>query len=120
MSLRGKYPALSNLIGAYLHQDWKHDYEWSEIKVHYHPVIRFFKTHNPSEWVEQATEELKKFLAEGHDEEHLEDYLYHHFVLGTMPSYWGFTFRGFLEDILKILEEPMEKTRKEFIPKFIG
>ncbi len=120
MDLREKYPKLANLIGGYLHQDWDLNYDWEGKEQHYHTVIRFFKTHNPQTTIEQATRELKAFIAENHDEEHLEDYLYHHFVLGTMPSYWGFTFRGWLEDVLKILEEPMEKTKKEFIPEFIG
>ena len=119
MTLSEAYPALRNVIG-YLHQDWDLDYDWIDKERHYHMVIRFFKTNNPTDWVAQATRELKQFLAEGHDEQHLEDYLYHHFFLGTMPSYWGLTFQGFLEDILKILEEPMEKTKKEFIPEFIG
>jgi CdiI immunity protein len=119
MSLDEAYPALNNIIG-YLHQDWKDDYNWEGNNFHYHPVIRFFKTHNPPNWIEQATKELKEFLAEEHDEEHLEDYLYNHFILGTMPSYWGFTFEGFLQDMLKVLEEPIEKTKKEFIPEFIG
>jgi len=37
-----------------------------------------------------------------------------------MPSYWGFSFREWLEDVLKILEEPMEQTKKHFIPEFLG
>ncbi len=119
MELNQKYPKLSNLIG-YLHQDWKDDYDWKDNKIHYHPVVRFFKTHNPQTTVEQATRELKAFLAENHDEQHLEDYLYHHLVLGTMPSYWGLNFNNFLKDLLRILEEPMEKTKNEFIPEFIG
>jgi hypothetical protein len=35
------------------------------------------------------------------------------------PAY-RMTYREFLEGILEILEEPMKKTRSEFIPKFIG
>jgi len=119
MDLTEKYPALTNVIG-YLHQDWKDDYDWGEIGIHYHPVIRFFKTHNPIDWAEQATRELREFIDLNLDEKHLEDALYHHFVLGTMPSYWGFSFREWLEDVLKILEEPMEQTKKHFIPEFLG
>jgi CdiI immunity protein len=116
MPLREAYPTLSNLIGAYLHQDWLHVYDWEDKKQHYQPVVRFFKTHNPPSFVDQATNELKQFLAEEHDEEHLEDYLYHHFVLGLNISYLNITNKEWLEDVLKILEEPMEKTKKEWIP----
>jgi CdiI immunity protein len=119
MTLREKYPKLSNLI-AYLNQDWLHDYNWENKSPHYYPVIRFFKTHNPQTTVEQATRELKAFLAEGHDEEHLEDYLHHHFALGLNVPYLKITYQNWLKDVLKILEEPMEKTKKEFIPEFIG
>jgi CdiI immunity protein len=120
MGLREKYPKLCNLVGGYLHQDWKDDYDWEGKDFHYIAVIRFFKTHNPQSTVEQATRELREFLALNFDEQHLEDALYNQFALGTMPSYWGFTFRDWLEDVLKILEEPMEKTKKHFIPEFIG
>jgi CdiI immunity protein len=119
MSLNEAYPALNNVIG-YLHQDWEYDYDWNGKESHYHPVIRFFKTHNPPNWVEQATQEWKQFLAEGHDEEHLKDYLHQHFILQMSVSYFGISYQEWLEDVLKILEEPIEKTKSEFIPEFIG
>ncbi len=76
------------------------------------------KTNNPPASVGQAARELSEFLASGFDEEKLEDALYHQLGLGIMPSYWDLTFRGWLEEVLKILEEPMEKTKKQFIPPF--
>ena len=118
MGLRERYPKLANLIGSYFHQDWKLGYFWGEDEPHYAPVVRFYKTHNPPPSVEQAAREFKEFLALDFDEGRLEDALYHHLGLGVMPSHWGLTFRGWLEEVLKILEEPMEKTKKQFIPLF--
>jgi hypothetical protein len=80
--------------------------------------VRFYKTHNPPSSVEQAARELKEFLALNFDEERLQDALNHHFVMGMSVSYWGLTFRGWLEEVLKILEEPMGQTKKQFIPPF--
>lgn len=120
MDLREKHPKLANLIGGYLHQDWEYDYDWKNTESHYAPVVRFFKTHNPQSTIEQATIELKEFLTLNLDEEHLEDVLHHHFVLQMSVSYWNLTYREWLEDVLKILEEPVEKTKKEFIPEFVG
>ncbi len=120
MELRERFPAFGNLIGSYLHQDWKDDYYWDNNNFHYASVVRYFKTHNPTLWIEQTVHELKELLALGLDEERLEDALYNHFALGTMPSYWNMTFKQWLEEVLKILEEPMEKTKKQFIPEFRG
>lgn len=119
-TLSRAYPRLNNLFGAYLHQDWEYGFNWENHESHFRPVIRYFKTHNSPAVVEQATTELKQFIAERHDENQLDEYLSNDFGLEILPSYWGFTFQGFLEDVLKILEEPMEKTKREWIPEFIG
>ena len=118
MGLRERYPKLANLLGSYFNQDWELGYFWGEHEPHYAPVVRFYKTHNPPASVEQAARELKEFLALGFDEERLGDALQHHFVMQMSVSYWGLTFRGWLEEVLKILEEPTEKTKKQFIPPF--
>lgn len=118
MGLRDRYPKLANLLGAYFNQDWKYGYFWGEHEPHYAPVVRFYKTNNPPASVGQAARELKEFLALDFDEEKLEDALYHQLGLGVMPSYWELTFRGWLEEVLKILEEPPEQTKKQFIPPF--
>lgn len=115
-----KYPKLKNLIGGYLHQDWEHGYDWAENEPHYAPVIRFYKTHNPSATVQRAESELKNLLSLDLDEDTLEKILENTFILGVYVPYWKITHRDFLEDVLKILEEPMEKTRKSFIPEFKG
>ena len=115
MELRNRYPKLTSLLGGYLHQDWKECYLWDG-KPHYAPIVRFFKTNNSQSTVQEAATELKDFLSKEYDEERLEDALYHHFILGLMPSSWGMTFKEWLEDILKILEEPIEKTKKQYIP----
>ena len=117
---KSKYPKLKNLIGGYFHQDWEHSYDWKNQEPHYAPVVRFFKFHNPTSTTKQVISELKHFLALGLDEKTLDKVLEDVFILGVHIPYWKITHEKWLKDILNILEEPMEKTKKEFIPEFIG
>jgi CdiI immunity protein len=115
MSLTKNYPALTNLFGGHLHVDWKDCYLWDK-EPHYADIIRFFKVHNSEETVINAPQELREFLSKEYDGEKLEDALHNHLILGLLPSYWNLTYQEWLEDVLRILEEPMEVTKKQYIP----
>lgn len=120
MTLQSKYPKLRNLIAAYFHQDWKYDYDWSNYPLAFEPVVRFFKMHNPLETTDQATRELKEFLALSFNEEQLESVLDDEFGLCLRPEYFKLTHEQWLKKVLEVLEEPMEKTKQKFIPTFIS
>ena len=114
MELTEKYSALANLMG-YFHQDWKDCYLWDE-EPDYPAIIRFYKTNNGVNWVNQTTIELKEFLSKEYDETTLKEALYRHFVMQLHLPHWNLTYREWLEDVLKILEEPLEVTKKNYIP----
>lgn len=114
MELSEKYPALANLMGGYFHQDWHLPYLWDE-KPDYPAVVRFYKTHNGEKWVNQTIAELKSFLSKGYDETVLKNAMEDLIMQLYLPD-WNITYQKWLEDVLQILEEPMEVTKKRYIP----
>lgn len=121
MNFEEQYPSLDEVFG-FFNQDWYHTYKWDGKEPDYQAVIRFCKVVESDELVEKAIEELKDLIEFGKDfdEDYWYDYFMHGSSLGYYPPGGNQTYREWLEDVLKILEEPMEKTKKEFIPEFIG
>lgn len=114
MDLSKKYPELSDLM-IYFHQDWKDCYLWDE-EPNYPPIVRYYKVHNPKRSLEEVTVELKEFLSKGYDESKLKAIIYGEFSMNLHLPHWNLTYKEWLEDVLKILEEPMEVTKKQYIP----
>ena len=119
MDYREKYFDLYQLFGGYLNQSWKEIYIWEDRKPAYQPLIRKYKTE--SERVDKAIAELKEVIAldNNFDEEEWRNILTWGLSLGLRPKGFGLTPRQWLEDVLEILEEPMEETRKHWIPERI-
>jgi hypothetical protein len=120
MKIQEKFPKLRNLFGSYFTPYWEDDYEWNGNEPSFREIIRFYKTNNPKESVAQATKELGILLSEYKSESELEDIMCDGFVNSYYPYGDDSTYLEWLNEILKILEEPIEKTKKEFIPKFVG
>jgi hypothetical protein len=56
-----KTPELSNLMGAYLHQDWRHEYgSWQA-------AVDDF-SHEDTEWVAAAVDQLDALLRDSHED----------------------------------------------------
>jgi CdiI immunity protein len=115
MELSEKYPALANLVGGYFHQDWKECYLWDS-NPDYPPIVRFYKTNNGIDWVNQTIAELKEILSKDYDESTLKTIIYRKLHMNLHLPHWNLTYKEWLEDVLRILEEPMEKTKKQYIP----
>lgn len=117
-----QFPNLKYLLSAYFHEDMFDGFEWNGEKPSYQKVIKYFKTQDSPIRNQKIPGELKKILAlsQNWDEDSLEDVLLNDFGNSIYAPGVGITYREFLEGILEILEEPTEKTRGEFIPKFIG
>ena len=64
--------------------------------------------------------ELKKFLDLNLEKSEIEAIMRKEFKLGIRPEFWQLNHKSWLEHILQILEEPMEETKKHFIPEFIA
>jgi len=97
-------------------------FEWRGRKPNYQEVIKYIKTQDSPTVNKKAPDELREFLALSRDwdENTLDDVLGDDFGNCLFAPAYGVKYREFLESILEILEEPMEKTKSEFIPKFIG
>lgn len=117
-----QFPELSSLLGGYFHQYQFDVFDWNGHLRGYEPIIRYHKSIQSEEYLKKEISEVKEFLAlsQNWDEDKLFDVLLNDFR-GTLSAYrFDLTYRKFLEGILEILEEPIEKTKREFIPKFIG
>lgn len=122
----GKYtklfPELGALLGGYFHQEQFAGFDWDGHKKSYKPIVRYHKSIQSEDLIRKEIKELKEFLNLSKDwnEDELFEVLLNDFG-GTFSAYrFNMTYREFLEGTLQILEEPPEKTKSEFIPKFIG
>ncbi len=70
-------------------------------------------------YAKEQLSELKKFLDLNLTESEVEDVM-DEWNIAYYPYGANMTYIEWLNNILTILEEPIEKTRKEFIPEFIG
>jgi CdiI immunity protein len=112
---------LYQLFGGYLNQSWIDIYIWEGKKPSYQPLIRKYKTEDTQEGIDKTIAQLKDIMkiGKGMSEDDFSDSLYLGLSLGYYPPGDDLTHEQWLEDVLKILEEPMEETLKHWIPKRI-
>ena len=115
-----KFPELYQFLGGLFHQDWSYVYDWKGNTPNYEGVIRDAKIREHKLYLEKNIIELKIFLNLNLDESEIETIMRKKFKLGIRPEFWNLTHKLWLGRILQILEEPMEETKKHFIPEFIG
>jgi len=117
-----QFPELSSLLGGYFHEDMFDVFDWNEHEKNHTSIIRYHKSIQPKKYLLEEVNELKEFLelSRSWNEDKLEEILLNDFRGSIYAPGAGITYRKFLNDILEILEEPIEKTKSEFIPKFIG
>ncbi len=115
-----RFPELNQYLGGLFHQAWKEVFEWNQQKSSFEGVVRYFKLRNSECYEEDELFELKKFLSLDLSKEEIEVILRNEWGIAFRPAYINLTHREWLEEILRILEEPIEETKKHFIPEFIG
>lgn len=110
------FPNIDYVFG-FFDQHWGEIYDWQNQKPSYPPVIRFFKKVDSPERLKKAVVELKELIkfGENFDDEEWYDYFMSDSSLGYYPPGGKQTYKEWLRDVLKILEEPMEETEKHFI-----
>ncbi len=109
-----RFLKLGYLLG-YFHQMWARTYDWSGHEIDFVPVVRYFKVDNNLNATIDAIADLQDLLGLGLDERELEEIIDEYTTSGYSPLA---THRQFLECILEILQEPIEKTKQEFIPRY--
>lgn len=119
MNYLKEFPEISYLLG-YFNQDWVDIFSWNGNKPTFQPVIRHFKTHNGIEITEKLISEIESFLQLPLSDEELETIMIEELGCEYTPRSQGLNKRQFLGKSLDILKEPMEETKKHFIPEFIG
>lgn len=107
------------LLG-YFNQDWYGSYSWNENEPTFQPVIRCFRTENGNESITNLIFEIERFLSLPLTKEEFENIMVEELGCEYTPRSQGLDKRQFLEKSLEILKEPMEETKKHFIPEFIG
>lgn len=112
---------LYQFFGGYLNQSWKEIYIWEGNEPTYPPIIRKFRKESSRERIDKTISQLKDIIkiGKGCDEDGWMDILTWGLSLGYYPPGVGLTYEEWLEDVLGILEEPMEDTLKHWIPKRI-
>lgn len=114
-----KYPNLKELL-HFMHQDWKLMFEWEGRSPNYQAVVRKLKVDDSPEVRQKNVNELRELVSSNLSETMLEEIVDEDFGSAFYPPGIGLTYQEWLEEILRLLEEPMERTKKEFLPKFVG
>ncbi|MBA3786615.1 MAG: hypothetical protein H0X15_13960 [Acidobacteria bacterium] len=114
-----QFPELSSLLGGYFHEDMFYVFDWKAHKPNYKSVIRYIKSIQEPDYLSKKITELREFLklSREWDEDKLREILHKDLGNCLYAPFFKMTYREFLEGILEILEEPMEKTKSEFIPQ---
>lgn len=112
---------LYQFFGGYINQSRVDIYIWEGNKPNYQPVIRKYKTEDTQEGITKTVVQLKDIIQIGKtmNDEDFSDFLYMELSVGYYPPGDNLTCEQWLEDVLKILEEPMDETLKHWIPKRI-
>lgn len=119
-SYKERFPELYQFLGCYFHQDWKDFSDWKDQTPSFEGIVRHFKLIDSKSNAKEELSELKQFLGLDLKTEEIEYIIKSEWGIAFRPAYINLTHKEWLEDILKILEEPMEKTKSQFIPEFIG
>jgi hypothetical protein len=114
-----KFPELHQFLSGLFHQDWLHVFDWKGQKPNYKGVVRDAKTRENEAYLGRCKRELKDFLNLELTESEVEDVM-DDWNIAYYPYGGNLTYIEWLRDVLEILEETSEKTKKEFIPEFIG
>jgi CdiI immunity protein len=118
-SYEERFPALYQFLGCYFHQDWKDFSDWKGQAPSFEGIVRHFKVIDSKTNAKEELNELISFLSLNLAENEIEDVM-DEWNIAYYPYGIKITYKEWLERILEILEEPIEKTKKEFIPDFIG
>lgn len=105
---------------GYFCQYWVLFYSWEGNEPTFQPIIRSFKLENGAEVIKQLISEIERFLLLPLDDKEFNRIVIEELGSELTSIVQGLNRRQFLEESLKILEEPMEETKKHFIPEFIG
>lgn len=111
---RKQFRGLGNLLGGFFHQDWKEVIDWREEVPTYQGIVVFYKTIATPLELQTTREQLRNFLAMPFDEAALEEVVRKDFHTSYYPPSDGQTYRQWLTDVLRLLEEPAAPSNLRF------
>lgn len=91
-------------------------FEWEGNQPDYRTAIKKLKAANSPEVRDEITSELKDLISSNSEEVRLEEIINDDFGSAFYPPGVGLKYQEWLEDILRIFDEPLDKT----LPKFVG
>lgn len=117
---KDRFPELNQYLGGLFHQAWKDVFRWDKQQPSFEGVVRYFKLRNIECYEKDELYELRKFLSLELNTDEIENIIRNEWGIAFRPAYINLTYKQWLERILDIFEEPIEKTKKEYIPEFTG
>jgi hypothetical protein len=104
-----RFPELRSFLAGAFHQESRAVLDWQGRTPNVRDAVRFYKLLDEPEIIAQVTRELRKLLALQLSENDLHA-IVESFRVYHNPTYSGGTFRGWLEMVLEILEDPNANT----------
>ncbi len=105
---RRRFEELHQFFAGYFHQDWGRVFDWKNETPNFQAVVRHFKATNPPAFIIKVRNQLEDFIHYNLDEPELKKAL---LELGN--NYFideeSGTYRDWLEEIQRILDDPTEK-----------
>jgi len=91
------FPALYQLFGGYFHEDWRDEYDSSDV------ALRAFVSEAPAQAIAAARDELDRLLSSGFDDAALTRLLEHGFRCDYVPATDGITSSQWLAHVQQLL-----------------
>jgi hypothetical protein len=113
MNYEERFPKLADFLGCSFHQDGLAVLDWQGQEPNDRDATQFYKTLYKPHIVNRIVQELREFLELPLVEEDIQKVI-ESFDVFHNPTYDGGTFRGWLEDILEVLEDPSTATYLRF------
>jgi hypothetical protein len=113
MNYEERFPKLADFLGCSFHQEGLAVLDWQGRKPNDRDAAQFYKTLYKPHVVIRIVGELREFLGLPLTEEEIKKAVWS-FGITRNPANTGRTFRGWLEEVLEVLEDPSTATYLRF------
>jgi hypothetical protein len=109
MNYEERFPKLEYFLGCSFHQEGLAVLDWQGREPNDRDAVCFYKVTEEPELIRQVAKELREFLRLPLTEEEIKKAVWS-FGITRNPANTGRTFRGWLEEVLEVLEDPTANT----------